>query len=304
MSCRGEDAREYAAAHSPARAARCSNGPATSARSPGPGSSRLAGVRDVCRPRDLRSSVQRTAAHRGRQERCCVRSPGPAGRLEALLDEPRRAPRERRRTARTRPGGMLRARWCSRIRTRSTAARCTRRSCISRRRRWPRIGCAVLRFNFRGVGRSAGAFDDGPGEKDDFRAGLDFMHDALSGRAALGGAACRSERGSRCRSAPTIRACRRSSASRRRSRATTSTRCADSTKPKFFIQGERDEICPLKDMREFYARAAEPKELVVIDGGESPVRRQGQRGRRGDRGLCSAIGPPERTLCGLTRSQR
>ena len=41
-----------------------------------------------------------------------------------------------------------------------------------------------------------------------------------------------------------------------------------STKPKFFIQGERDEICPLKNMREFYARAAEPKELVVIDGAD------------------------------------
>ena len=41
-----------------------------------------------------------------------------------------------------------------------------------------------------------------------------------------------------------------------------------STKPKFFIQGERDEICPLKTMREFYAQAAEPKELVVIDGAD------------------------------------
>src|SRR5258705_3926084 len=39
-----------------------------------------------------------------------------------------------------------------------------------------RIGCAVLRFNFRGAGRSEGAFDDGPGEMADFRAGLDFMH--------------------------------------------------------------------------------------------------------------------------------
>src|SRR2546425_429522 len=28
-----------------------------------------------------------------------------------------------------------------------------------------------------------------------------------------------------------------------------------STKPKFFIQGERDELCALKTMREFYARA-------------------------------------------------
>src|SRR5260370_38108805 len=38
-----------------------------------------------------------------------------------------------------------------------------------------RIGCAVLRFNFRGVGRSPGAFDEGIGEQDDFRAALDFV---------------------------------------------------------------------------------------------------------------------------------
>jgi uncharacterized protein len=36
------------------------------------------------------------------------------------------------------------------------------------------IGCAVLRFNFRGVGRSAGAWDEGRGEMDDFRAAIDF----------------------------------------------------------------------------------------------------------------------------------
>jgi len=34
------------------------------------------------------------------------------------------------------------------------------------------------------------------------------------------------------------------------------------------IQGEMDELCSLKDMRAFYARAAEPKELVVIDGAD------------------------------------
>src|SRR6059058_3169935 len=38
-----------------------------------------------------------------------------------------------------------------------------------------RIGCAVLRFNFRGVGRSAGEFDQGDGEHADFRAALDYM---------------------------------------------------------------------------------------------------------------------------------
>jgi len=41
-----------------------------------------------------------------------------------------------------------------------------------------------------------------------------------------------------------------------------------SPKPKFFIHGERDELCPLKAMREFYARAEEPKELVVIDAAD------------------------------------
>jgi alpha/beta superfamily hydrolase len=39
----------------------------------------------------------------------------------------------------------------------------------------------VLRFNFRGVGRSSSSFDGGPGEKDDFRAALDFVHDRYPG---------------------------------------------------------------------------------------------------------------------------
>ena len=41
-----------------------------------------------------------------------------------------------------------------------------------------------------------------------------------------------------------------------------------STKPKFFIQGEADEICPLKDMWTFYGALPEPKELVVIDAAD------------------------------------
>src|SRR5262245_61557856 len=39
-----------------------------------------------------------------------------------------------------------------------------------------RIGCAVLRFNFRGAGSSAGEFDGGRGEMDDFRVALDALH--------------------------------------------------------------------------------------------------------------------------------
>src|SRR4026209_2829866 len=38
-----------------------------------------------------------------------------------------------------------------------------------------RIGCAVLRFNFRGAGASGGKFTNGPGEIEDFHAAVDFM---------------------------------------------------------------------------------------------------------------------------------
>ncbi|NDY72199.1 alpha/beta hydrolase [Desulfobacter hydrogenophilus] len=38
-------------------------------------------------------------------------------------------------------------------------------------------GIATLRFNFRGTGGSAGKFDDGRGEQDDVRSGLDFLSD-------------------------------------------------------------------------------------------------------------------------------
>src|SRR5688500_20397574 len=38
-----------------------------------------------------------------------------------------------------------------------------------------RLGYPSLRFNFRGVGRSAGTFDEGAGEADDVRAALDWM---------------------------------------------------------------------------------------------------------------------------------
>ena len=38
-----------------------------------------------------------------------------------------------------------------------------------------------------------------------------------------------------------------------------------STKPKFIVHGESDELIPLKAVREFYAQLQEPKEFVEID---------------------------------------
>jgi fermentation-respiration switch protein FrsA (DUF1100 family) len=41
---------------------------------------------------------------------------------------------------------------------------------------------------------------------------------------------------------------------------------AASGKAKYFVQGERDEICPLADLQAFFARLREPKQLVVVPG--------------------------------------
>jgi alpha/beta superfamily hydrolase len=130
-----------------------------------------------------------------------------------------------------------------------------------------RIGCAVLRFNFRGTGRSESVFDGGPGEMADFRAGLDFMHgrypDAAMWAAGMSfGAWIALSSGAED---PRVRLLLGIAmpVSKYDFNAV-----ATSTKPKCFIHGERDEVCPLKDMREFYARAAEPKELVVIDAAD------------------------------------
>lgn len=130
-----------------------------------------------------------------------------------------------------------------------------------------RIGCAVLRFNFRGAGRSHGAFTNGPGEMDDFRAGIEFVRDrypnapiwaagmSFGAWIALTVGAEDDRVSALIGIAPPLSQYDFSAV-------------RESTKPKFFVQGERDEICPLKEMREFYAQAAEPKELVVIDGAD------------------------------------
>ncbi len=42
-------------------------------------------------------------------------------------------------------------------------------------RAWRSLGCVILRFNFRGVGRSTGPLGDGEGERDDARAALAWL---------------------------------------------------------------------------------------------------------------------------------
>jgi len=180
--------------------------------------------------------------------------PGPAGRLECLVEEPGDPTNVRAAVVFGHPHPQYGGTMHTKVVYQAAKA-------------FARIGCAVLRFNFRGAGRSDGTFTDGPGEMDDFRAGLDFMRGRYpQARMWAGGMSFGSWIGMNVGAVD--------------ARITTLVGIAmpvgrgdweavrRSTKPKFFIHGERDEICPLKEIREFYARAEEPKELAVIDAAD------------------------------------
>ena len=87
--------------------------------------------------------------------------PGPAGKLEALLEEPEdQEPREAVLVCHPHPqhGGTMHNKVVYRI------ARGLRRS-----------GCVVLRFNYRGVNLSEGTYDHGKGETDDAQFALSWL---------------------------------------------------------------------------------------------------------------------------------
>ncbi len=129
------------------------------------------------------------------------------------------------------------------------------------------IGCSVLRFNFRGVGTSEGMWDEARGEREDFRAGLEYMAARYPGSElwtagfsfgawiALTEGALDNRVSVLIGIAPAISMYDFSA-------------LKASTKPKFLIHGERDELFPLKAMYEFYGQLQEPKELAVIDAAD------------------------------------
>src|SRR5262245_58015021 len=193
---------------------------------------------------------------------------GPAGRLETLLD----LPAAQRGVS---PGGLIETGATGGFRAAVVVAHphpqyggtMHTKVVYQSAKALARLGCAVLRFNFRGTGASAGSFDRGDGERDDFRAALDFMHDEhrdtplwVAGMSF--GAWVALDVGVQDPRVSVLLGL--STPVNRYDLAPV----ARSDKSKFFIHGERDEICPLKDMREFYARAAEPRELVVIDAAD------------------------------------
>jgi alpha/beta superfamily hydrolase len=178
---------------------------------------------------------------------------GPAGTLEALLDEGATPPRAAVVFGHPHPqfGGTMHT-----------------RAVFQAAKGLTRIGCSVLRFNFRGVGMSAGTFAEGVGEMADFTAALDEMSRRYPGVPLwAGGFSFGSWIALEAGAAdPRVSVLIGVAPPVKRENYTWEHTLA-SEKPKFFVQGDLDELCPLKDLWAFYAQLKEPKELVVIDGG-------------------------------------
>ncbi|MBK9167015.1 MAG: alpha/beta hydrolase [Bryobacterales bacterium] len=174
---------------------------------------------------------------------------GPDGKLEALLEEPEESVREAMLVCHPHPvfGGTMHNKVVYRL------ARALRRS-----------GSVVLRFNFRGVGRSQGKYAEGIGELEDARAAAAWLRDRYPllpyGLAGFSfGARIILRLG--CAAADATRLVA----------AGVPTRHGDldflahCTAPKVFVHSTRDEFGPRPDMERAVAAMAEPKELHWIE---------------------------------------
>lgn len=129
-------------------------------------------------------------------------------------------------------------------------------------------GLAVLRFNFRGVGRSEGMHDQGRGEQDDTSAALDELQRRFPGLPlVLGGFSFGAHMALRLGT-------RDGRVAALFALGLPLTQLGDGaflercTLPRLFVQGEADSFGSGEQMQTFVARLPEPKALVVVPGSD------------------------------------
>jgi alpha/beta superfamily hydrolase len=127
------------------------------------------------------------------------------------------------------------------------------------------LGAVVLRFNFRGVEKSAGAYDEGRGELEDARAAWAWLRDRHPrARRWLAGFSFGSWVAARL-------AASEADVERLVLIAPPVTRhgfdvLKSSSVPKLVVQGTRDDVCPPDELAARFPTWAEPKRLVHVEG--------------------------------------
>jgi alpha/beta superfamily hydrolase len=177
--------------------------------------------------------------------------PAPQGQLEAILKEPR-AGRLRGVALVLHPHPLFGGTMHNKVVFRAAAA-------------LNDAGLVALRINFRGVGQSTGEHDEGRGEREDVRAGLDYLSANYSGEAIT---LCGFSFGARV-------GLEVGSTDERVLRLISIGTPVDKydfsfleqcRKPILFVQGDRDEYGNVERLRELAGKIEAPVQLSVIKG--------------------------------------
>ena len=178
--------------------------------------------------------------------------PGPAGRLEAILMRPEKDPVAAAVICHAHPlhGGMMHFKVVFR------AAKALQGQ-----------GVAVLRFNFRGVGRSEGVHDHGRGELDDAAAALDEMQRRFPARPLILGGFSFGSAVSLRLGAKDGRAGALFAMGFPVSSLPDMSFLSGIQRPCLFVQGEHDEFGPKDAVREAAALVA-ASSLVIVPGAD------------------------------------
>ena len=128
-------------------------------------------------------------------------------------------------------------------------------------------GIPALRFNFREVGRSTGAYDEGLGEADDVRAALDALAARYPGvPLLLAGFSFGAWVGLPVGCAdPRVTHLIAAGAPVSLLHADDLAGCV---KPKLIVQGELDQYGPRAALEQWFARLPEPKRLIIVPGAD------------------------------------
>ena len=127
-------------------------------------------------------------------------------------------------------------------------------------------GFPVLRFNFRGVGASAGEHDEGRGEVNDVQRALDYLSQRFKLPIFFAGFSFGAAIGLRA-AAPDPRVetlIALGMPMNAEGRQYSHRALVESAKPKLMLSGELDQFATPEQLRAIYAAAAEPKRLAII----------------------------------------